>query len=57
VSSTETRYVGPFVPNASGEFVLHVRVDPTPWESVLITLEEASAEPSSPGPPAWSPAA
>jgi hypothetical protein len=53
VSSTETRYLGDFVPDANGDFVLHIRMDPTPWDHVLVTREPADAQPSSPGPEAW----
>jgi hypothetical protein len=53
VSATETRYLGAFLPDANGDFVLHVGVDPTPWDQVLVTREPVEAEPSSPGPEAW----
>jgi len=53
VSPNETRFVGDFVPNADGDFVLHIAVDPTPWNELLVTVEEAEAAPSSPGPEAW----
>ena len=53
VSTTEARYLGDFLPDANGDFVLHIGVDPTPWDQVLVTREPASAEPASPGPEAW----
>lgn len=53
VSSTETRYLGDFLPSGDGTLVLHVALDPTRWDRLLVTAEPGGSEPAVPGQPAW----
>jgi hypothetical protein len=53
IRGAEHRYLGDFVPSPGGDVVLRVDVDPSGWERVLVTMEPAGSEPSSPGQPAW----
>lgn len=53
VSATESRYVGDFVPNAEGQFVVRIDADPTSWDGVLVTVEPEGGEPTAPGETAW----
>jgi hypothetical protein len=44
--------VGDFVP-VNGDVVLHVAVDPSTIDRLLVTVEPLDSEPSQPGEPAW----
>lgn len=53
VSSTETRYLGDFLPTGDGTLVLHVALDPARWDRLFVTAEPTGSEPAAPGQPAW----
>lgn len=45
--------VGAFAPDVAGNVAIHVEVDGS-YEDVIVTVEDAAVDPSTPGTPAWS---
>ena len=54
---SDALYLGDFLPSASGTVVLHVQVDPTGADGLLVTVEPIGSTPTAPGQPVWSSAA
>ena len=52
VSGDESHYVGEFVPNDAGVVALRVVVDGE-FDDVVVSVEPAASEPTSPGSLAW----
>ena len=52
LSGDESHYVGEFLPNEAGIVALRVVVDGE-FDDVVVSVEPAASEPTSPGSPAW----
>jgi hypothetical protein len=57
LSGSQATYLGDFRPYADGTVILHIQVDPTRADGLLVTVEPEGSTPSQPGAPVWSSAA